>query len=386
MIFLCPGCRSYTVVSHLNAVEIVDDEILRLSDNNSGDPTYLRDIVNREMAVRFHIINTPYDSVNYSFEESHRMVTELLDAANKRLAMNASMSLFETDPPEVLDTRIKLLRADLSSRNLPLITFHTIQDGYYIKKGKTANRFDEAIVQQCVPPGDSVINVLIMSFDPEQLMSGYQPLETTGVALSNNIKLAGLYQSGQQGWAYAGLLNHEIGHVLSLRHTWSGNDGCDDTPRHDNCWISAGDKKCSNNLMDYNAHQSAITPCQVARMHQVLSRPGSRQRAVLEPEWCDRNAIRELRIEKDELWIWPRDLDANVVVTSGNTLHIATSVSMPARASIRVENNARLLLSGATLYQACGRKWQGIRKARNATIVADRSSRMSQTDIPINTN
>lgn len=82
------------------------------------------------------------------------------------------------------------------------------------------------------------------------------------------------------------LLNHEIGHCFNLHHTlMSGggtcindyNDYCDDTPTIQDmlnlgepdpcCWNAL---HCSNNLMDYNAQKCALTPDQLARVHEEL--------------------------------------------------------------------------------------------------------------------
>lgn len=92
-------------------------------------------------------------------------------------------------------------------------------------------------------------------------------------------------------WGYASILNHELGHVLGLAHTYSAWrydpdhptdwDGCPDTPDNPNCWDET-DPKCtqlkvpeppSNNQMDYNNAQNALTPCQLQRIHANLAGP-----------------------------------------------------------------------------------------------------------------
>jgi len=96
-------------------------------------------------------------------------------------------------------------------------------------------------------------------------------------------------------------LNHEIGHTLNLDHTWNVIDifeGCADTPLgyiydhlqagicttdvYANCWDYRPStpgcprkpcdewSKISNNLMDYNSHDPALTVCQIDRMNQNL--------------------------------------------------------------------------------------------------------------------
>jgi len=100
-------------------------------------------------------------------------------------------------------------------------------------------------------------------------------------------------------------LNHEIGHTLSLYHTWGPpSDGCDDTPegyeydrvppgggcipnQKANCWTydpnvpGCPRKPCddwgkiSNNIMDYNHWDPAWTTCQIGRMNQNLAANGN---------------------------------------------------------------------------------------------------------------
>lgn len=99
-------------------------------------------------------------------------------------------------------------------------------------------------------------------------------------------------QPGCQNWSLeyaAELLNHEIGHTLSLIHTWDDNDNCNDTPmgyeyesgKFANCWsLSTNPPYCnywpniSNNIMDYNQYYPhAYTLCQVGRINDNLPVP-----------------------------------------------------------------------------------------------------------------
>lgn len=86
------------------------------------------------------------------------------------------------------------------------------------------------------------------------------------------------YNNGWNGFQIR-LLQHEIGHTLSLIHTYDGNDGCNDTPLNNNCWDyqPTGGANCdtwaeiSNNVMDYNQWQPAYTPCQIGRITSTIT-------------------------------------------------------------------------------------------------------------------
>ncbi len=100
----------------------------------------------------------------------------------------------------------------------------------------------------------------------------------------------------------AGLLQHELGHTLHLRHSWPPNDNCNDTKpgyvydkvkdnggclmnQRANCWVFDASipgcprkpcdtwSKITNNVMDYNGYfaDHAFSVCQIDRMHTHLS-------------------------------------------------------------------------------------------------------------------
>jgi hypothetical protein len=80
-------------------------------------------------------------------------------------------------------------------------------------------------------------------------------------------------------------INHEIGHLLGLYHTWDSDDGCPDTPMasgntgYVQCWgynpksdVCKDWHNISNNIMDYNEQfPHAYTPCQLNIIHNNLN-------------------------------------------------------------------------------------------------------------------
>ncbi len=90
--------------------------------------------------------------------------------------------------------------------------------------------------------------------------------------------------SNQQAFQMASTVNHEIGHLLGLNHTFYDMPGrgyvdCADAPTHTNCWnvnepaVPACDsiQKVSNNLMATNVSQSSLSPCQIGILQSNLN-------------------------------------------------------------------------------------------------------------------
>ncbi|MEM9991897.1 MAG: hypothetical protein AAF738_09040, partial [Bacteroidota bacterium] len=156
----------------------------------------------------------------------------------------------------------------------------------------------------------------------------------------------------------------EIGHILGLQHAWTKYDGCEDTPQHPNCWTGVKSAECgesySNNMMDYNAVQNALTPCQIGRMHRNMSDLNHRSRKMLEPTWCRLDTQKTVVIRDSVHWEGAHDLEGHVYIKNGGFLRVACRLSLPKGAKIVLDSEATLVLDNAHLHNACEDKWEGI--------------------------
>ena len=182
--------------------------------------------------------------------------------------------------------------------------------------------------------------------------------------MRNAVKIAGAYERGAKPWELRQVLNHEIGHIYGLMHTWAYNDGCDDTPRNPRCWHRTDKPPCdteaSNNLMDYNAYQSAWSLCQIGKMQYNMANENHHSRNYLWPNWCKLHEDRHVFIQDSIHWMGAVDLEGHLTIRSGGTLKVDCRLSIPKDGKITVEPGGRLILDHAFLHNACEDTWQGI--------------------------
>lgn len=320
----------------------------------------------RYIRTNFHIVNTSSGKHNFKEEEGITYIKNLVNNANSDLRENAKMNLPVGNDTPVLPPNLQLqIVPHLTKRGQKGIYFH--QDDelcFYVHRGKNKNLFDREVIKKYAIQEDSVVNVFVLPHHPDSVASKTYRAGGVGVALGTNMKLSGMFESGRPFWHFRKVLNHEMGHILGLQHAWTNYDGCDDTPKHANCWTGVKSAECgevySNNMMDYNALQKALTPCQIGKIHRSMSDLNHRARKMLVPTWCQLDTAKSVFIRDSVVWRGARDLEGHIAVLKGGVLRIACRVSMPKNAKIVVEEGATLIIENALIHNDCGDEWQGI--------------------------
>ena len=316
----------------------------------------------QQIRINVHFMDAEDGKFNFERKEGVPYFKQMMDNAIMRLRVNEKMNLPEGNDTPVLPANYtyKLTDMDTEIGRSPF-AFHKDQELYwFLSKGGNRNNSSKKVLEKYQQDEGEVLNIFIQPTHPDSVASKTYKVDRTGIAMGTNVKIAGVYEKGDPAWKHATNLNHEIAHVLGLSHSWYRNDGCDDTPPNNNCWSSSKTRKCSNNMMDYNSSQMALTPCQIGRMHRNFHRAESKQRKLLVPIWCEEDETQTIIIDEDRQWLGSKDLMNDVVVKEGVTLEIYCRVSMAAGRKITVEAGATLKLYNAKLHNDCGDTWEGI--------------------------
>jgi len=350
--------------------------------NYIPDPEFPNHMPSRQVKVNFHFMYDKNGKNNIAKKNAPEYIEGLLWNLNNRIKKNVKMHLpLNNSNPALYPGYQYVLSPDPKRPNDTGIYYHYDDDLYwFVNKGKTRNDYDKRAFEKYGVLKDEVLNVFVMPHHPDSIASKTYRNQLCGIAFpsQNWTKIAGSYatlkdtliKNGKpfirSGWFCHGVYNHELGHVLGLHHTWGGNDGCDDTPNHTNCY-SAGQGKgnCrenwSNNVMDYNTHQNSWSPCQIGLVQRNFANKKSSQRKILIPTWCKLDDENPVMIEKNIVWNGARDLESHIIIQPGRTLTINCRVSLPSMAQIIVKQGATLILDGATIENDCGDQWDGIK-------------------------
>ena len=343
-----------------------ENECCREYLSYTPDTNYLDHTPMQYIRVNVHLMNSTSKAHNFDGASGEWFAKKLIQAANHDIETNDKLWLpYGNDIPN-LPPRFRLkLTPRPNDPNDNGIYFHYDDDlYYYVIKGKNRNRANQEVIKKYGVQLDTVLNIFVMPHHPDSVASPTYKPSHAGIALGNAVKVTGAYENGGNEWSIRMVLNHEVGHIYTLGHTWAYNDGCEDTPRHMKCWNRTKSPPCdtaaSNNMMDYNALQSALSPCQIGKVHFHMTKEIHRSRKFLEPYWCTLNPELDITIQDSVHWKGRKDLGGNLTIAPGGVLKISCRVSFPKDARIVVQPGGKLILDNCRLHNACGDQWWGI--------------------------
>jgi hypothetical protein len=332
------------------------------------DTNRLEEYPLREIRVNIHFMNTTDSLYPYYGERAYQFAKDLIYYANEDLDENRQMTLPIGNNTPVLPPHYRLRLTGRPDDPDDRGVYWHFDDSlyYYVHRGRNANLMSRQVIKRYAVQPDTVLNMFVMPHHPDSIRSKTYPNERVGVALGTSVKLAGLnFDPDYPAWGYRGLINHEVGHVLGLIHSWSAADGCADTPVHPNDCFSPQQPGCGdrtpNNVMDYAYLQRVWTPCQIGRIRARFAQLGSRQRQLLKPRWCRYRDFRTLRIADTVSWLGARDLEGDLIIEPGGYLNVHCRLSLPPGARILVRAGGTLHLHDALVHSDCpDGEWRGI--------------------------
>jgi len=368
----CTSTSEITKISSLAVLKSMETSPLGITESSKKSKAYMPSLKHlshtpeKVVRINFHFMNNSSETVNFKEERARKYVKDLMYYCHKNLKTNKASRLPIRNNYEVIPARYKYeITTSKGYEKEAGIYMHQDDELYYfIYKGKDRNLGSRKLYDKYAIGQDSILNIFMVPHFPDSLDSPtYGSGGSKGVALGTHVKISGMHQDKFDPWSNRGNFNHEVGHIFSLGHAWR-KDGCEDTPEHDNkCFAPDGtrcDSLTSNNLMDYNTFQEALTPCQLGRVHQKMTMKKSRVKKFVKKTWCTYDPAKTLTIRDSIKWTGEKDLSGDIIIEAEGFLEICSRISMPKGGKILVKSGGTLFLNNAWLHNDCDQSWEGI--------------------------
>jgi hypothetical protein len=309
-------------------------------------------------------------------EELYNRLLKLTDWLNSRFA--------QTPPPSHPVKGIEYLRDSYIRFELKDVGFYQNTDMYEVGCFE-GNRLNEAVFA-ISPEKRKFLNI---HFTPGNCRgaSGYANYPSSGSSGADSFVVSFVKHDRDdlesiQWWALMLHLAHELGHNLELRHPYDSEfcqtshpdflfdlfgfekqDWCNNTRPgcdicfHEGSWgcdLDDPETTCTNNIMGGNRSAGNVTPLQMGRINRALA-----LRSVRKYAW-GYNPV-PFDVSFDQTWDTDIKFYQDIVVKSGNTLHLTGTIEMVPEASLIVESGARLIVDGGRITNALysNTHWQG---------------------------
>jgi hypothetical protein len=383
------GACNKTIVRYAGSSDVLFEEVAphepmcKKSFSYIPDPMHMNATPVRYVRVNFHIMQAADGSGSFSEAQGRDFIRELVKQSNIRWANNQQMNLPEGNTTPLIPIPIRIVLQKDAVTGEDAIYFHkddTLAFWNRSAKKGVNSLSDRTVIEKYKVGSDSIINIFLIEHHPDSINSPtYGGATLSGISFISALKLFSMYNQfttvkyrddgspfTHDVFFLSKLLNHELGHSFGLNHTWNWDDGCEDTPKNPGCWSQTGKAPCdgiiSNNMMDYNWNQQAVTPCQLGRMEYSFYKEKDGVRNYVIPLWCEYHPFERVVIYKYEQVVWDggKDLWGDIEIREGAILTIRCDVSLPAKAKVIIKPGGKLIIDGGNLTNRCGDQFEGI--------------------------